>query len=55
MQDMLIQKKTSERKTRLAGTKQEYHTLRLFLNDKEVSFHTSKSANYINRIQKDWK
>jgi|TARA_R110000782_G_scaffold8524_3_gene27810 hypothetical protein len=52
---MKAQIKTYEYKARLAGTKQEYHTLKLILDGKVVGIHTSKSSNYINRLKIDWK
>jgi hypothetical protein len=55
MDNMTKQTKTHEFKTRLAGTKHEYHALKLILDGKVVGIHTSKSLNHINRLRTDWK
>jgi len=43
--------KRFEYATRLAGTSAEYHTLRIFVGEKEIAFHSSKSLSYLERIQ----
>jgi hypothetical protein len=39
---------------RLAGTRQEYWTLKLVLNGEVVNVHTSKSKNYILNLANNW-
>ena len=45
--------KRFEYATRLAGTPAEYHTLRIFLGEKLLAFHSSKNLSYLEKIQRD--
>jgi hypothetical protein len=44
-------KKTYEYATRLAGHPNQYHILKVFLGDKLIAVHTSKSLAYLQKIQ----
>lgn len=41
--------------TRLAGTRQQYYTLRVTRGDQVIAVHTSKSSSYLYKIAQRYK